>query len=70
MSKDTAVDDAKLKLLIEELVTSAISQQTISKLDKKLVVELKNQITSFKLAYQSLQEEHQIKCENFKQASG
>jgi len=48
MSKDTAVDDAKLKSLINELVTSAISQQTISKLDKKLVVELIT--TSLKLA--------------------
>ncbi len=48
MSQNTSINDSELKLLIDELVTSAISQRTISKLDKKLVVELIT--TSLKLA--------------------
>jgi uncharacterized protein (TIGR00730 family) len=48
MSQDTPIDDSKLKLLIDEFVTSAISQRTITKLDKKLIVELIT--TSLKLA--------------------
>ena len=47
MSKDIAVDDAKLKLLIDELVSSAISTPIVNKLNKKLIVELIN--TSLKL---------------------
>ena len=48
MSQNTSINDSELKLLIDELVTRAISQRTISKLDKKLVVELIT--TSLKLA--------------------
>ncbi len=48
MSQDTPIDDSKLKLLIDEFVITAISQRTITKLDKKLVVELIT--TSLKLA--------------------
>jgi len=40
MSQDNPNEDSKLKLLVDELVTSAVSQRTISKLDKKLFVEL------------------------------
>jgi len=40
MSQDNPIEDSKLKLLVDELVTSAVSQRTISKLDKKLFVEL------------------------------
>ena len=47
MSKEIAVDDAKLKLLIDELVSSAISTPIVNKLNKKLIVELIN--TSLKL---------------------
>lgn len=47
MSKEIMVDDAKLKLLIDELVSSAISTPIVNKLNKKLIVELIN--TSLKL---------------------
>ena len=40
MSEDINIDDAKLKSLIDELVSSALIQPTVNKLNKKLIVEL------------------------------
>ncbi len=40
MSEDINIDDAKLKSLIDELVSSALVQPTVNKLNKKLIVEL------------------------------
>ncbi len=47
MSEDINIDDAKLKSLVDELVSSALIQPTVNKLNKKLIVELV--ITSLKL---------------------
>lgn len=47
MSEDINIDDAKLKSLIDELVSSALIQPTVNKLNKKLIVELVT--TSLKL---------------------
>ncbi|NBS00430.1 MAG: hypothetical protein EBT42_08760, partial [Actinobacteria bacterium] len=48
MSQDTPIGDSRLKILIDELVTNAISNRAINKLDKKHIVELIT--TSLKLA--------------------
>ena len=40
MSEDINIDDAKLKSLVDELVSSALIQPTVNKLNKKLIVEL------------------------------